>query len=465
MRKIAAALAALLLACACAACASAVELKADRIRPFGDNILTVTSEDGGLLTIEAISGSVPLENPVTEMKIGPGTVEIPWAALTYGGEPLQGGKLTLRAWLKGSDRTTEQAEILTTVGTPVPAVVSCLPVSREFYADGKNQLKIECGVSNNGTIELSIAPKADPESEVWHFKTAYSGKAPMVIRWDGRGKDRQPCPPGEYLISAWSIARPGYVRTAEVILLPEPLPEPETALTGPLIPADLADDGAVWAALTAPVTVGDGPEGKGLNIMADKTGGAKKIANVSCRTVGLEILEICDDHWVKVGVWNQTDGRYTQGWVRDDKLRTIRPNSRYGAVLDKKAQTLTVYEDGKKLGTVLVSTGLTTPDDRKADTHSGVYLIGTRMENFNRDGHTYNYPLRIDGSNLIHQAGFAFRNGERDFEEEIAPLGTKASHGCVRVDPRSAEENGGINAWWIWTHMGHDSKIIITPEE
>ena len=44
-------------------------------------------------------------------------------------------------------------------------------------------------------------------------------------------------------------------------------------------------------------------------------------------------------------------------------------------------------------------------------------------------------------------------------------LGTMASHGCIRVDARVTEESGGINAWWIWTHMGHDCKIIITEAQ
>ena len=60
--------------------------------------------------------------------------------------------------------------------------------------------------------------------------------------------------------------------------------------------------------------------------------------------------------------------------------------------------------------------------------------------------------------------GYARENGLRDFTEELATLGKKASHGCIRVDARSTEENNGINAWWIWTHMGHDSKIIVLPE-
>ena len=115
----------------------------------------------------------------------------------------------------------------------------------------------------------------------------------------------------------------------------------------------------------------------------------------------------------------------------------IRPDDRYGAIVDKKKQTMTVYEYGKKLGTVLISTGETTAVSRKADTHSGAYLMGTRMESFLQDGRYYNYPVRIDGFNLIHQAGYARESGLRDFGEELEALGTRASHGCIRVDPRT----------------------------
>ena len=463
MKKTAAALAVLLLL-ALAACASAVELKAGNIRAFDDNILTVTSEEGGRLTIEAISGTVPLENPVTDMKIGPGTVEIPWNGLTYGGEPLQPGRLTLRATLACTDRTTEQAEVRTEIYSPMPAVLCCLPASQTFYPTGKNVLKIEIAVSNKGTVEIGIAPKDDPGNEVWHRRSTCEGNAPMVIRWDGRCKDRKLCPPGEYVISARSVFRDQYVQTAEITVLAEPLPEPELTVTGSLIPSDLSDDEAVWAALTAPVAVGDGPEGQGLVIMDAMTPRAGRAGTVVCRTVGLAILEICEKGWVRVGAWRQLDGFYIEGYVKADKLRMVVPNARYGAVVDKNAQTMTVYENGKKLGTMLVSTGFTTMESRGADTHSGVYLMGTRLSSFVQYGHTYDYPVRIDCLNLIHQAGYTKATGERDFEEELASLGTKASHGCIRVDPRTTEENGGFNAWWVWTHMGHDATIIVTPE-
>ena len=465
MKKAGIALAVLLLILAGTVRASAVELTAGNIRSFDDNILTVTSEEGGLLTIEAISGSVPLEKPVEDMPIEAGTVEIPWQGLTYGGEPLQPGRMTLRATLVCADRTVEQTEIRTEVYSPVPAMLCCLPDSQVFYATGRNILKIECAVSNSGTFELSISPKDAPEQEIWHCRTKTDGKAPFVIRWDGKGKNHQFCPPGEYVITARGVFRPQYEQSAEITILPEPLSEPELTVTGNLIPEDLSDDAAVWEALTAPVTIGDGPEGRGLLIMEDKSSRSGRAGTISCRTVGVAILEISGDGWVRVGAWRQSDGAYTEGWVKADKLRTVRPNGRYGAVVDKKAQIMTVYENGRKIGTVPISTGYTTAESKDADTHSGVYLLGTRMENFRQYGHAYCYPIRIDGHNLIHSAGYVISNGERDFEEELAALGTKASHGCIRIDPRTTEENRGINAWWVWTHMGHDTQIIITPEE
>ena len=455
----------LLLLLAAAAGASAVELEAGPVRAYGDNILAVTSEEGGRLTIEAWNGTLPLENPVTDLKIEAGRVEIPWNGLSRGGEPVPAGKIRLRATLACWDRTTEQAETTVNAETPLTAAVCCLPSAQCFYPDGKNALKIEIALSAAGSWEASAAPKGHPEDIVWREKGRSDGREPVALRWSGMRRAGVKCEPGEYIISARTKACPERVQTAEVTILAEPLPEPALEVTGSLMPADFTDDAEVWKALTAPAVVGDGAEGSGLRIMGEKGARTGYAGTVSCRTAGVAVLEICEDGWVRVGAWTQQEGRYTEGWVKAEKLKVVRPNGRYGAVVDKKAQTMTVYGDGRKIGTVKVSTGHTTAEDRSADTHSGVYLMATRMEAFSQDGHIYCYPVRIDGKNLIHSSGFALENGLRDYEEERALLGTNASHGCIRVDPAATEENGGLNAWWVWTHLGRDTKIIVTPEE
>ncbi len=465
MRKAGTVLAVLLLFLAGAASASAVELQAGPVRAFTENILTVSSGEGGSLTIEAWNGMLPLENPVTDLRIEAGTVEIPWDGLNYGGEPVPAGKITLRATLTGPGRAVEQAEITTTAVNPMPAAVCCLPAAQRFYPDGKSTLKIEVALSAGGAWEVSAAPKDNPENTVWHQKGRSDGKIPVVLRWNCMHRAGVRCEAGEYVISAWTKGCPEQVCTATVTLLEEPLPDLMPAVTGSLIPEDLSDDAAVWEALTAPVVTGDGAEGSGFPIMGEKGARRGKIGTVNGRTAGIAVLEMTDDGWAKVGTWENEDGRYIEGWVKSDRLRVVRPNDRYGAVVDKKTQTMTIYEDGRKIGTLPVSTGFTTEEDRTADTHSGVYLMGSRMQDFTQGKQKYCYPVRIDGPNLIHSTGYAMKDGLRDYEEEIALLGSKASHGCIRMDPRTTEENGGINAWWVWTHMGHDTKIIVIPDE
>ena len=287
----------------------------------------------------------------------------------------------------------------------------------------------------------------------------------MVVNWNGMRKAGVRCGPGTYVITARSKTCPERACTAEIEILAEPLPNLELTVTGSLMPADFSDDEAVWAALTAPVVIGDGVEGGGLLIMPEKGARTGRLGTVDGRTSGIAVLELTEDGWAKVGVWREEDGQYIEGWVKSERLHVIRPNDRYGAVVDKRAQTMTVYENGKRIGTMRVSTGRTTAESRQADTHSGIYLAGTRMEAFSRDGHIYCYPVRIDGPNLIHSTGYALTDSGRDYDGELAELGTNASHGCIRMDPRATEENGGINAWWVWTHLGHDTKIIVTPEE
>ena len=464
MRKAAAVLMILLLVSA-AACASAVELETGGIRAFDRNILKVTSEEGGRLTIEAWNGTLPIQNPVSGLEIEAGTVEIPWDGLGGGGEPVPAGQIRLRATLACRDRTTELAEITVIADTPKTAAVCCLTNAQRFYPDKKNPLMIEIALSGAGAWEVSAAPLSRPEETVWRDQGRSDGKSPVVTRWSGMDRTGKPCESGEYVISARTKACPEQIQAATVTIQAEPLPEPELTMTGSLIPEDLSDDQAVWDALTAPVAVGAGTEAGGLLIMPEKGARSGSIGTVTTRTVGVSVLEITDDGWVRVGAWLQPDGRYAEGWVKAERLRMIWPNDRYGAGIDKKAQTMTVYEAGKKIGTVLISTGYEDAENGKAYTRSGVYLMGTRMEAFSQSGHFYNYPVKIDGGHLIHSSGFTLTYRFRDYDEELASLGTKASHGCIRIDPRSTEGEGGINAWWVWTHMGHDAKIIVIPEK
>ena len=143
------------------------------------------------------------------------------------------------------------------------------------------------------------------------------------------------------------------------------------------------------------------------------------------------------------------------------------PNTRYGAVVDKAGQTMRIYDDGRCIGTVAVSTGLQQDGAMLAnsETRAGAFLVGSRWTRFRDDGYTYQYPVRIDGANLIHQVGWRTRHGfPAGLADQLPMLGRRASHGCVRVDPRPGEASGGINAYWIWTHFAHNTKVLVIDD-
>lgn len=447
-----------------AAPALALEMKVKAVTPFDPNPITLICDQPGKVTITAVSGIRELENPATDLEVAAGINELTWLGLTYGGEPVAGGPVTLDATVTHGDGSVETATVKTTVRTPRVAVVSVLPAAQAWYPDKKDQLKIEVTLSRKGHFVIELASAKNPDKVLWRTTGNNDTREPSVVLWNGRLNSKKVCPAGDYILTAYSKALPDYKQTHSLTILSKAPAEPELAVTPSLFPADLSDDEVVWEALMAPVAVGIGGEGKGLHIHQTK-GRGDDVGTVNCRTVGLVIREIYDDGWVLAGAWRQKDGAYVEGYVKQDNLMVVRPNTHYGVVLDKQHQTMTIYEYGKPIGTMQVSTGLVRKGYPRADSRCGVYLIGSRMSGFWREGYYYDYPLRIDGSNLIHQIGYREVGDVPNFADQIDELGRKASHGCVRMDMRVTEENHGLNAWWVWTHLERDTKIIVLEDD
>ena len=123
---------------------------------------------------------------------------------------------------------------------------------------------------------------------------------------------------------------------------------------------------------------------------------------------------------------------------------------------------MTIYEDGKRIGRIRISTGLLNAKNPLAATPPGVYLIGSRMKDFQMDGYHYDYPIRLHGDYLLHTVGYRTKDSVRYYTEELEDLGGEASHGCIRLDIRATKESGYLNAWWVWTHLGRDTRVIVT---
>lgn len=442
--------------------ACALELSAETVIPFAENRITVRAEAAGTLTVTPALTDYPLLNITENLPVEAGDTGLPWDGLTWHGEPLPPGIITLNAVLTLPSGEVSEASLQVTVDRPLCAAVSCLPGADLFCPD-QGDLRVECGLSRGGNVKLEIASAEDP-GKVLRVMTGHSkSTVPVQLRWNGRDQERRRLPAGEYLLTAVTEACPDRRVTASVTLTDEPVTLPDIFVTGEILPADPEDDEAVWAVLTAPAIVGAGAEGRGLYIMKDKKytpGGS-----ISARTVAVRVMEIAEKGWVRVAAWRQGIGEYMEGWVRSSRLTVIAPRLHYGALINKKNQTLTVYRDGKRLGTLRISTGLLSSENPRAATPPGVYLIGSRIRDFNNSGFHYDYPIRLHGSYLLHTVGYQTVNNTRVYTEELNILGSPASHGCVRMDVRPAEDGSGLNAWWIWTHLPRDTRVIVVEGE
>lgn len=138
------------------------------------------------------------------------------------------------------------------------------------------------------------------------------------------------------------------------------------------------------------------------------------------------------------------------------------PSADYGLLVDKAAQTMVVFEQGKRIGEMRISTGKPIRSDLTRETTAGSFLTVSRLGSFNTKGMVYGNPIRYDGGNLIHSIGWKKQGTARDYTTEQAQLGTKASHGCIRM-PRFGEE-GDITAYWLWLHIPWHTRLIILDD-
>ena len=152
------------------------------------------------------------------------------------------------------------------------------------------------------------------------------------------------------------------------------------------------------------------------------------------------------------------------GYIRTDKLEVILPSTHYGLLIDKLDQTMTVYEDRKVIGRLSISTGKPEPGNTYRETPAGSFLTHLHFgASFAQEGYRYEYPIRYDAGNMIHNVGFTRVGRRRDFSDNLPLLGQKASHGCIRVSP-FVTEDCNINSYWLWTHLPYHTRVIILDD-
>lgn len=220
-----------------------------------------------------------------------------------------------------------------------------------------------------------------------------------------------------------------------------------------------ASDEEIWAAITKDLVGVNVGETESVYIYDSTEEGRKRIGSVSGISQGLNVIKERDDGWTLVEAFRNEDGAFVRGYIRSNRLRVAEPNTLYGMTIDKATQTLTVYQEGKRIGSCKVSTGLPTNKYLHRETPAGEFITVTRRGTIEFYGQGYSQDaIRINGAYSLCEIPTTKKKG-KDFLMEDS-LGEKATRGNICL-PQAASSDGGINADWIWDMTDENKRVKV----
>ena len=218
---------------------------------------------------------------------------------------------------------------------------------------------------------------------------------------------------------------------------------------------DITDEAACWELLMKPIVVLDA--GQTEAIAPRKTPGGEKVntdklgGTINGESAAVHVLGEDEDGWTLIEGLDYYN-RIIRGYVKTNLLKTVTPSGEMGIIIDKLTQQMYVFIDGTLWDSCLISTGLPNDSQPYNETAAGEYLMVSRVGDFDSEGMICAMALRFNGGDMIHQVPYVFlADGTKRFSTWEAKLGTRASHGCIRVQRKRTEK--GVNMRWIWNNM------------
>ena len=409
-----------------------------------------------------------LENPWLYRRetLSDGENILRWDGRGAGGELLMSGPYRFTAEFSAADGREYTASASFDVRGYAPALALALPSSEFLYLDQGENWFVECWVPNQCIVAMDVLDQEG--NKVYTRSVSMKDPDRDVIRWNGNGSDHQKVAPGEYTVHLYPKKNPEF-ETSFSLTVKETTPEkPPVTVTGPVIPERGMSDEETWEIMMKPsVVINRAGSSLRLKVYESPSTASKAIGLICCATQGLEILSLEGD-WAQIRAANYNNGKFLTGWFPARDLACISPAPHYAVLVDKREQTLTVWQDGHPIATVPVSTGLATAGKPERETSPGAFLTDVHISrDFAQEGARYDYPLRYQGGNIIHSTGYAriphAAYSVKDYSKNLPLLGQKASHGCVRVSPFTTADCP-VNSHWLWTHLPYHSRVIILDD-
>ena len=443
----------------CIAEKEAFEIKRiGNINPYADNVFAVVSAEDGMITIR-IHDTICIYRTITE-KIAAGENRIHWDGCGYNEEKLYEKVYTITAEL-----TTESGHIYTkSFNSPIEYPLQCLqyamPSSEFLHLDAPDEWFVEYRTVTDGTVCFDVYPEGQSQITETYTMPASGGKIGRKDYDSIKGKKQ--LKPGKYNISFYEKTRPEkkYNYSLEVS---EKSPEKKAIQpTGEIMPDRDMSEAEIWKMMMQPSVVVDIDFFKHQDVYSGPDADSKSLGTLHGQTQGLKVIST-EGEWALIGAWNHEDASYIEGWVPLAKLKYEYPSDRYGILIDKQKQTLSVYQNGSIIDTLIISSGRAEKNRLYQETSAGCFLTGYHRVNFSMNGKKYDYVIQYDGGNLLHQTPYEWGHNKKDFTQGRGFLGAKASHACIRIQPEPGP--GGINAFWIFTHLPYHTRVIILDDQ
>ena len=233
-------------------------------------------------------------------------------------------------------------------------------------------------------------------------------------------------------------------------------------------PMDITDEAAVWAMLTAPITVVDADQKAQAVLYAQPDTSSEQVGVVTGASQSVHVLETYDNGWTlvetysssfhdsKVKNWNA----FVSGYIQSSKLKTRTVNQEYGIVIDKLTQRLYLFHDGPLETALSVSTGLYNTRQPYNETRSGEFVLVSKVGDFKSDSLICAMGMRFNSGDLLHEVPHTVNaDGSKNYKNCETKLGIRASHGCIRV--QRGPNGDGYNMRWIYENVKLGTKLAI----
>ncbi len=422
---------------------------------------------------------------------------------------VSGAPLPLGSYVLQVVQGTAEASAQVNIGDESPVILSAFPSDTHIVPGQEWHLKVETN------LQATLTLKLDKDSGDIVLYEALLPAGAHEIPWDGT-VDGQPLPPGNQNISLNLTDNTGFSSNGEQLTItvedpstsPVPAPDsdsdssanPDSAPVNTEIisvvennsgekmnsPADFSsytcshescfftlpmgvmDEAAIWEAMMQPMTVVKGEQRQVVKVYAEPNKDSQAVGEVTCDSQGLHIIETLDNGWTLVEAYSSSIhsskvknwAGFFSGYIETSRLETKQPHEKFGLLLDKLTQRMYVFQEGKIITELLISTGLVNNKQPYNETPAGEFMIVSRTGGFWSGNMWCDLALRINGGILVHEVPcFKSDDNVRDYGPFERVLGQKASHGCIRVQQKLSPE--GINMRWLWDNLKLNTRVFI----